>query len=154
MKLFLAAIMLIFSALSTAAEKPKFQFQFEDKDGFQFIIADVTQMMYIGETQKWILAAIWEPLPDNPNFVLMHSVTQYREVQQTDINKIEFDKIFSYGYIDCKQENLHLLNEFYTTTDLAVMLANKFTSQEYIVDLNANLILQVLLTYSCRPNST
>lgn len=150
MKTIIVALLLFFSAASNA--KP-LKFEFDTVDDKQVINTDISEMVYIGETMKWILVARWEP-STNSNFVIMHSVTQYREVQPTEINSVSYERIFSYGFINCQEGVLHLLNEFYTDKDNVIQLANSFNQYEYLVNLNANVILQTLLIYTCRSDST
>ena len=151
-KLFVSFILLLSTAVG-AVDGSNYSFDFRDTTDGKQLLADISQMALIGEAVKWSLAAHSESFKDNKNFKLLHSVTWFRVPEKTDINKIEFHKIYTYGYIDCQNKLLHILNEWYTTTDDFVVLDNKFSSGEYVVDLTANVILETLEILSCRVES-
>ena len=150
MRRFITVVFMLLTTVSLAADNSKYNFTFKTDAQGKHIAADLQQMIYIGEAVKWTLLANWEPWSENSAIKLMHSVTQFRKPEQTDINQIAFQRIYSYGFIDCRLNQLFILNEYYTTQQDLIMLDNKFQPGEYIVDLEANVILQTLLIYACR----
>lgn len=152
MRLFLLILSFLFSTFVRASEQEPYSFEFFDKDNTQYIYADLNGMSYIGETNSWSLVAHWEPNRQNKKYQLMHSITLYREPQE--FNNAKFERIFSYGIIDCSTNELHILNEFYTDDASQVVYMYKFDYWQYVVDLNRNVILQTLLIYSCRSEET
>lgn len=151
MRSVVAVILMFIFTLVLAADNTKFQFNTDDQG--RHISVDVQQMAYIGESSKWTLSATWESWSDNSAIKIIHSITQFRGPQNTDINQIKFQRIYSYGYIDCRLNQLFILNEFYTTQENLIMLDNKFHNGEYIVDLEASKILQTFLLYTCKSES-
>lgn len=153
MRSIITVVLMFIVTTVLAADNSKFKFNFSTDAQGQQISADLKQMTYIGEATKWILSATWEPWTDNSAIKLMHSMTQFRAPEKTDINQISFQRIYTYGYIDCRLSQLFILNEYYTTQDNLVVLDNKFQNGEYIVDLEANVILQTMLIYVCKSES-
>ena len=153
MRSIVTVVLLFLATTLLAADNSKFKFNFSTDAQGQHIAADLRQMTYIGEATKWILVATWEPWTDNSAIKLMHSMTQFRTPERTDINQLSFQRIYTYGYIDCRLNQLFILNEYYTTQDNLVVLDNKFQNGEYIVDLEANVILQTMLIYVCKSES-
>jgi hypothetical protein len=153
MRRFITVVFMLLSTVSLAADNSKYNFTFKTDAQGKHIVADLQQMIYIGESMKWILSANWETWSENSAIKLMHSVTQFRQPEQTDINKITFQRIYSYGFIDCRLNQLFILNEYYTTQQGLIMLDNKFEAGEYIVNLESNVILQTFLIYACRSES-
>ena len=148
----IAAILLLsMSGALGAADQPRYQFEFTDKGDGMHLQGNVHKMAYVGETAKWALLAVWDNWPNDNDLKLMHSVTVFKNPQQTDINHVKFDQIYTYGYIECGAHKLRILNEFYTDgADNLIVLSNRFSSSEYIVDLDANIILQTLWHFACR----
>lgn len=153
MRSIIAVAFMLLTAVSLAADNSKYNFTFETNTQGKHIVADLQQMIYIGEAAKWTLLANWEPWSENSAIKLMHSVTQFRKPEQTDVNQIAFQRIYTYGFIDCRLNQLFILNEYYTTQQDLIVLDNKFQPGEYIVDLEANVILQTFLIYACRAES-
>jgi hypothetical protein len=120
----------------------------------QTLNEDESDLVYIGETASWILLAAWEDYQKNKEIKMMHSVTQFRQprvLQSTDIN---YTRIWSYGYIDCRLHQLFIQHEFYTDNDNNILLNSNFSSGEYIVDLETNVILQTFFIYVCRQEKS
>ena len=153
MRSIITVVLMFITTTVPAADNSKFSFHFNTDAQGQHISADLRQMTYIGEASKWTLSATWEPWDSNPAIKLIHSMTQFRKSEQTDINQIAFQRIYTYGYIDCRLNQLFILNEYYTTQDNLIMLDNKFQNGEYIVDLEANVIMQTFLIYACKSES-
>ena len=150
MRSIITLVLMFIVATVLAADKSKYNFDFRTDAQGKHISADLQPMIYIGEAEKWVLLANWEPWSENSAIKLMHSVTQYREPKKTDVNQIVFQRIYSYGFIDCRLNQLFILNEYYTTQQGLIMLDNKFQPGEYAVDMEASKILQTFLFYVCK----
>lgn len=153
MRILLLSLLLFISSAVTAADGSTYTYDFEDTPEGQHLIADMSKMTLIGEAVKWALVAHTEDFKNNKSIKLMHSVTLFRVPEKTNINKIEFHKIYTYGFIDCRTKELNILNEWYTTTDDIVVLYNRFQAGEYAVKLTTNVILETLEIMSCRVES-
>ena len=154
-KKLIAVFLLVVAGSLSAAEHPRYQFEFRNEDDGMHLQNDTHKMVYIGETTKWALLATWDSWPNDSDVKLMHSATVFKNSQKTDINQVQFDQIYTYGYIDCGLHRLHILNEFYTDgAENLIVLSNRFSPSEYIVDLDANIILQTLWHYACRAVDT
>jgi hypothetical protein len=145
-------LMFIFTTV-LAADNSRYNFNFKTDAQGKHIFADLQPMIYIGKASNWTLSATWEPWSENAAIRLIHSVTQYREPEKTDVNQIAFQRIYSYGFIDCRLNQLFILNEYYTTQQNLIVLENKFQRGEYVVDLEASKILQTFLFYVCKAES-
>lgn len=154
MRSIITVVLMFIVTTVLAADNSKFKFNFNTDAQGQHISADVRQMAYIGEAPKWVLSATWEPWTDNSAIKLMHSLTQFKQPEQTDINQISFQRIYTYGFIDCRLNQLFILNEYYTTQQDLIVLDNKFQPGDYTVDLAANKVLHTLLSYVCKSEST
>jgi hypothetical protein len=150
----ITVVLMFVATVVMAADNSTFEFKFSSDSQGKHIQSDVRQMTYIGEAPKWTLSATWEPWVGNAAIRVMHSTTQFRHAEQTDINAIAFQRIYTYGFIDCRLNQLFILNEYYTTQQDLVVLDNKFQPGEYTVDLEANKILHTLLLYVCKSEST
>ena len=151
LKNLIAIISLAAASASFSAEQPRYHFEFNDQADGMHLQNDVHKMVYIGETVKWALLATWDAWPNDNDVKIMHSATVFKNSQKTDINQVQFDQIYTYGYIECGSHRLHILNEFYTDgADNLIVLSNRFSASEYIVNLDANIILQTLWHYACR----
>jgi hypothetical protein len=144
---------MLITTVCLAADNSKYNFTFKTDAQGKHISADLQQMVYIGESAKWKLLANWETWTGNSAIKLIHSVTQYKEPEKTDVNQIAFQRIYSYGFIDCRLNQLFILNEYYTTQQNLIMLDNKFQPGEYAVDMEASKILQTFLFYVCKAES-
>ena len=107
--------------------------------------ADLT---YIGETEHWILSAAWKDTDQNTAIKEMHSITQFRTTKKSD-SALEYDRIYSNGFIDCRLRQLFLNDEFYTDNNDIVKYSSNFRPGEFIVDLERNVILQTLYHLVC-----
>lgn len=150
MKTLFLSLLLLISAAASAVDRSPYTFDFIDSPDGKVLLADISKMALIGEAVKWELAAHSENLDDNKDIKLLHSVTLFKKPQQTDVNQIQFQKIYTYGYIICSRKELNILNEWYTTQEDAIRLLNRFQAGEYVVDLTANEILQRLELLACR----
>jgi hypothetical protein len=154
MKTLMALLFALCSLSALAEDQEPYKFEFFEQGNDHHIFADLNGMTYIGETARWSLVAHWEPHHQSKKYQLLHSITLFGTEQRTDVNAIKFERIFTYGVIDCSTSQLHILNEFYTDEHSRVVLSNKFDYNQYVVDLNYNVILQTLLIYSCRSEPT
>lgn len=146
-------VLLFMAAVVLAADTSTYNFAFKTDSRDKYITADNRPMVYIGEASNWTLSATWEPWSENSAIRLIHSVIQYKEPKKTDINQIAFQRIYSYGFIDCRLNQLFILNEYYTTQQDLIVLHNKFQPGEYAVDMEASKILQTFLFYTCKAES-
>ena len=148
---------LLFTALMMLASlghaESRFEFSFKENNDVKTLEADGSQLTYIGESPKWILVANWQGRSDNNAIRLLHSLTQFRETKIWDQTGIKYDRIWTYGYIDCRLNQLFILNEFYTNNLNEVILDTKFSPSEYIVDLDMNIVLQTLYIFACKSES-
>jgi len=149
-KILFTALLLLASVVSA---EPKFEFGFNIENDVKTLEADESQLNYIGESSKWILVANWQQSSANSAIRLMHSLTQFRETKVWDQTGIKYDRIWTYGYIDCRLNQLFILNEFYTNNRNEVILDTKFSPGEYIVDLDMNVVLQTLYIFACKSES-
>ena len=149
----LLAVMLAL-VVGTAWSTSKFEFLFDGNSDQRILQADQREMIYIGESEKWILTAVLEDYAAKSPFKIMHSLTQYREPKSWDQVGVSYSRIWSYGYIDCRLHQLFILNEFYTSDANQIVFDNKFSRGEYIVDLDANIVLQTLFIFACSTDDT
>jgi len=154
MRSIITMVLLFMAAAALAADNSTYNFDFRADSQDKYIIADRQPMVYIGVSLKWTLLATWEPWTSNSAIKLIHSVTQFKEAEKTDINQIAFQRIYSYGFIDCRLNRLYILNEYYTTEQDLIVLENKFQTGEYMVDLESSKILQTFLFYVCKSERT
>lgn len=154
MRSIITVVLMFITTTVLAADNSAYNFDFRADAQDTYIIADRQPMAYIGEAPKWVLLATWEPWTDNSAIKLIHSVTQYKESEKTDINQIAFQRIYSYGFIDCRLNRLFILNEYYATQQDLIVLNNKFQPGEYVVDLESSKILQTFLFYVCKSERT
>ena len=153
MRSIITVVLMFIVTTVLAADNSRYNFNFKTDAQGKHIFADLQPMIYIGESPTWTLSATWEPWSENAAIKLIHSITQYKQPEQTDVNQIAFQRIYSYGFIDCRLNQLFILNEYYTTQQDLIMLDNKFQSGEYVVDLESSKILQTFLLYTCKAES-
>ena len=152
-KVLLGLVLAATAIFASAATVPPLEFNIVPTEQGAIVDVDLSKMTYIGETDKWLLYAHIEPFSDTRHLKILHSLTQFRTEQRTDIRQVSFDKIYSYGFIDCRSKELNIFNEWYTKNNDIIMLRNNFEPGEFPVDLGRNIILETLYILACRVES-
>lgn len=127
-----------------------FEFKFESTAQGQVIMADTKRMVEVGGSNDWMLNIHWEPSDINEHIYRMHSVTEFAHTRHYHEGDIRVDRIYNFGLVDCRLNQLFLLREYWALgPDNVITGSRTFRMGELTVDLVTTEVLMRMVMLIC-----
>lgn len=130
----LIASLLLFVTLTAGAEPFKLKFE-KDKSDEMFVVYNEKDWELVGHQSNWGLYLSRGETDTIKGLKIMHTMIVYDEPVKSSMTNDMISRIFNAGLVDCDNERIFLLNDFFTDANHKVVWVNRYEYGEFIADV-------------------
>jgi hypothetical protein len=130
--LFASLLMLI---TLTAGAKP-FMLEFDTSNSNDTIIKfNEKEWEFVARDEDWSMYLARGETDNYKGLPYLHTMVIYNEPKKSDLTEEPIKKIFNFGLVDCGNERIFLLRDFFTTADNKIIWISKYELGEFTTDV-------------------
>jgi len=136
---FFIMLLLLITALTSSANTTQYSLTFyRDQSGQLILLDDERDWKFIGSAVSWDLYIDKYMVEQIKDEYVLHGVTVYKDGQEEKFDGLPFlvKKIYTHGYLVCKERILYVADQWYVTSKGVVVYSQSYKFGEFISDMN------------------
>lgn len=130
----LIASLLMFITLTAGAEPFKLKIDKTDSNDL-YVVYDKTEWELVGRQNDWSLYLARGETDKVKGMTIMNTMVVYDKLVKSSSTDDLIHKIFNFGLVDCGNERIFLLNDFFTDINHKVVWINRYEFGEFVSDI-------------------